>query len=625
MDNLMRSFSNSWIYHCAHSKKYLVESGDDFYRIIIENTCAWFKLNNGCSICNYTSHSGIHATDVLKDYGEQIIKDLKGLGKKHNKLKMYINGSFFNEDELTFEVSSHFIKKIRDLFGIEVIQVETRPEYVTRDKVIRYIKETGIKFEISFGIESIDETVRNLCLHKGVSLNDFERALDEVRDLCYIKVYLLIKPPFLSENETIKDVLSSVDYFVLKDVDFISCTPVAVQENTILEFLLQENLYRPVWLWTLIEINTQLKNKYGNRFGKKVKISGFDYYPKPLASAFNCERCSSQLLELLKSNSMITWDDIKGFNCNCINIWKKEIYLKNNLTVFERIEQAKHIFNNNIKRSKEIIEKTDSNTTIKYLSDIAKNIPQNKIVLDEVGVCNLSIPLNCNGILTNDALISMSISLDEFHRGIHMSRLVEAATNFGLILHDDLILDTKKLLSDFVHNSFYGHGNVNLKTKVYIDKETPLTHKINLIMIPFEIYVSKYNTGDDISIKVKIPIINACPCTLVTSDELLDRKATHTQRGSITIEFINCCEDFGYIIDIAYHYSSILDILKREDELFIVDNIFSSPYFCEDICRNVILDLKEKMNNKNGEIIVTVITEESIHPHNAFAKKRYKF
>lgn len=624
MNNFMLDFINHWSFHQSKSYNYIVDSGQDYYRIIIENTCEWYKVNNGCTVCNYTSHSGINATEVLSAFEDEIINKLIALNLNYDRLKLYINGSFFNEKELDFSVAIHFIQKIRDLLGIEILQVESRPEFVKREIVLKYINATKLNFEISFGVESTNNIVRNVCLHKGGDIDVLNKAIDEIKDLCRIKIYLLIKSPFLTEAEAIEDIISSVDYFMSQNVDFISCTPVAVQENTLLEFLLQENLYRPVWIWSIIEINTRLKKKYGEQLGKKVKISGLDYYPEPLALAFNCEKCSNYLIDLLKDNGNLTWDDIKDFDCDCIYRWKDEIQSVDERTIESRVSKAHEVFINNISRTEKIKKRINSITNIHYLTDVAKQVPANKMTLDEVGIYNLSLPLKCSLFFTSDATISLAISLDEFHRGIHMSRLVEAATQFSRDVHNNLISETKDLLIN-IANANGGSGYVNLKTKIYLDNKTPLTDKSSFIMVPLEIDISKDKNRENIIVKVSIPIINACPCTLLTSYELLDKTETHTQRGTISIEFINCCNDFTNIVPFIYQYSSILDILKREDELRIVDNAFSSASFCEDICRDVISNLKKAIKRNYGEIIVTVMTEESIHPHNAYAKKRYQF
>lgn len=624
MQDLIKKFSQNWSYD-SNQDDYHIESGKDFYKIILKNTCSWFKSNLGCSMCNYTSRNGMNATYVITHFEDRIIDELLNLNVRHSRVKLYINGSFFNEDELSFEVAVSFITRLKDLFEINVIQVESRPEYINRDLLIKYIDATKINFEVCFGVESASDVVRNTCLHKGISLQEVEFAIRNIRDLCHIKIYLLIKPPFLTESESISDILESVDYFMNIDVDYISCIPIAVQKNTLLEFMLQENIYRPIWLWSIVEINTRLKKKYGELLGTKIKITSFDYYPTPLATVFNCEKCTRKLNELMKSKGHITWDEIVAldYNCTCINIWKQTVSYIEGRTIQDRIEYAKKILEKNIVRTQEIYRNVDCNNDTKLLTDVAKQVPVNKSILDEVGIQNLFLPLKCNGISTSDAAISLSISLDEFHRGIHMSRLIEIATEFSLNVHDDLLVDMNEVLDNISINNGDCDARFLLKTNIYLTQHTPLTHKSCISMVPIELCILRKHNIKYISVKISIPIMNACPCTLITSRELLNKEITHTQRGNVSIEFIDCCQSLLDMMKIICRYSSILDLLKREDELNLVNSVFLSPNFCEDICRNIAQDLSSQIHQ--GKAVITVMTEESIHPHNAFAKKIIKF
>lgn len=48
---------------------------------------------------------------------------------------------------------------------------------------------------------------------------------------------------------------------------------------------------------------------------------------------------------------------------------------------------------------------------------------------------------------------------------------------------------------------------------------------------------------------------------------------------------------------------------------------FDSAAFCEDICREISKESFTRFRGKGGTIKVKVVTDESIHPHRAFAKK----
>jgi uncharacterized Fe-S cluster-containing MiaB family protein len=56
---------------------------------------------------------------------------------------------------------------------------------------LEFKQKTAVNFEICFGLESTDATIRNNCFHKGISYSDFLKVFHTINDLCKVKVYLL--------------------------------------------------------------------------------------------------------------------------------------------------------------------------------------------------------------------------------------------------------------------------------------------------------------------------------------------------------------------------------------------------------------------------------------------------
>ena len=80
-----------------------------------------------------------------------------------------------------------------------------------------------------------------------------------------------------------------------------------------------------------------------------------------------------------------------------------------------------------------------------------------------------------------------------------------------------------------------------------------------------------------------------------------------------------------YLLKKCLHLQKVIlvffDMLKREDEIYVVKTAFDSAAFCEDICREISKESFTRFRGKGGTIKVKVVTDESIHPHRAFAKK----
>jgi len=622
MKLLMKDFVDVWPYKNSMKESYIVEDAVDCYRVIINNFCEWQQKSGGCTMCNYSQRINFHATDVLRDEAIRILNEIQKLDKNYNKVKLYINGSFFNENELVKDVAVSFLRQLKTKFGITCVCVETRPEYLSKSKLLEYILETNIDFEICFGIESTNNRIRNVCLNKGVDINLFYSLFQEIKGLCKIKVYLLIKPPFISESEAIQDVVSSVKDLVNHGITAISYTPIAIQKNTLLEFLLQENLYRPVWIWSLIEINTQLASLH--QVYPEICLAGLEYYPEPLQTYFNCEKCSSRLATMLASNRNMTWQDVSlEKTCTCYEKWLHQLKSEPTQSIESQILLARDLLTKNRKRSQEISHLVSGNSR-SYLTDVAKLVPEYNIKLDKVGVQDVRLPLMIHGFQVDGATFTFSLELDEFHRGIHMSRLIEQLNAFSQVEHQDIINDLKILLKT--------QGQVNncisLQCQLFKKVQWNLSNKTNYVSILLECFIQRLCfpcTTWQTNITVTVPFINACPCTKMSSKELFRESFTHTQRGEIRVSFVNTEISFANVIEFIGNYIGIFDLLKREDELYVVGNAQRNAQFCEDVCRAIANSVSTKFSLTEGSAIVRVTTEESIHPHQAFSEKKIDF
>ena len=116
-------------------------------------------------------------------------------------------------------------------------------------------------------------------------------------------------------------------------------------------------------------------------------------------------------------------------------------------------------------------------------------------------------------------------------------------------------------------------------------------------------------------------IINACPCTKITNKELFNENGTHTQRGKVTLQISNFKGSLDELISYCVTHHQITSLLKREDELALIRDVYNDAQFCEDICREISMSFREMFFDQVEMARITVVTDESIHPHNAFAQK----
>ena len=98
------------------------------------------------------------------------------------------------------------MKQISNIPSIKKIVLESRVSDITVDKLSALRDVTKKQLEIAVGIESANPTVRALCVNKYFDSKYFEDMVERARQYDIQLIALLIlKPPFLTEAESIND------------------------------------------------------------------------------------------------------------------------------------------------------------------------------------------------------------------------------------------------------------------------------------------------------------------------------------------------------------------------------------------------------------------------------------
>ncbi len=267
--------------------------------------CSW----NRCLMCGYRRDTDKRVTcDDLKVQLEKALK--KGKAKV---LKIFTSGSFF---ELDKDFRSFVYRTVRS-HGFERLIVESRPEFVYR--LDEDLDEIDFEIEVGIGLETSNDFVREYCINKGFTFDDFKKACDFLRMRgVRVKAYLLLKPPFLSEREAIEDALRSVND-IKGMVDVVSLNPTNVQSGTYLERLWKMGLYRPPWLWSVVEV---------------LRMSDVEIISDPVGAGslrgpHNCGNCDRYVLKAIRDFSLTQDKSIfEGLSCECIKHWKISLSLE---------------------------------------------------------------------------------------------------------------------------------------------------------------------------------------------------------------------------------------------------------------------------------------------------------
>ncbi len=286
---------------------------DALTAVITTRGCRWDK----CLMCGYTADSAAVDMREVDRQLEEVAERVRKEGVK--VVKVFTSGSFFDEVEVRRDIRERFYSLLKG--RVEKLVVESRPEFLNGD-VVDEIEDLPFSVEVGIGLESANDAVRNACVNKGFSFRDFRRAAEMLREAdVRVKCYLLLKPPFLSEGESIEDVVKSVE--AVRDlVDVISINPTNVQKGTVVERLWKSKLYRPPWLWSVVEVlRTSL-----------MIVEGVDVISDPVAAgkrrgAHNCGKCDDAVAREIRKASLTQKPNFKA-RCGCIEKWRCAVELE---------------------------------------------------------------------------------------------------------------------------------------------------------------------------------------------------------------------------------------------------------------------------------------------------------
>lgn len=301
------------------SEKDLLEDKivDTFVIIFRTRGCSW-ALKSGCSMCGYFNDSMWQdvSDDNLLTQFNTAMNNYSG----QKFVKIFTSGSFLDDKEINLKVRKEILGKLTE--NVDKISVESRPEYV-KDKTLKEIKSIyGLKkFEIGLGLETSSDYVRKYCLNKGFKFDEYKKAANIVKKhKIDLKTYVLIKPPFLTEKESIEDAIKTVED--IKNItDCISFNPTNVQRNTYVNYLWNRWQYRPAWLFSVVKILKESK-KISKNLRLKCDIAGGGN----IRGAHNCRSCDRKFLDAIAEFSLSqNLNVFEGLDCECKEKWLDQL------------------------------------------------------------------------------------------------------------------------------------------------------------------------------------------------------------------------------------------------------------------------------------------------------------
>lgn len=301
--------------------------------------CEWAR-KGGCTMCGEFEGSNkkntllespqFHIAQFASAIGNpKIWEVVRKEGKSIAWLRINQEGNYTNPHEMNYKAQETILRLAMRIDGIKRITIESRPQYLNRETVkslSRLFDESEVELEIGMGIEAENEVVRNVCINKQGTNNQFINSAKLLKEYNIQPLaYVLLKPPFLTEREAIEEAIATAHFAENIGFTRISFEPMSIHAYTLVEALTNTGDYKVPWLWSVVEVANRCSD-----IAKIFGIGGIGYYPIPSRysqnhccnSEDNCNRnfCDA-IIEYNKSRETKVFD---ALSCNCKSIWESE-------------------------------------------------------------------------------------------------------------------------------------------------------------------------------------------------------------------------------------------------------------------------------------------------------------
>ena len=246
--------------------------------------------------------------------------------------------------------------------------------------------------------------------------------------------------------------------------------------------------------------------------------------------------------------------------------------------------------------------------------------------------------------------IDCTVDLDPAQKGVHMSRfpeLFEEAIE-GVVIGEALLVEhlAEHIAAQIVERQSACRAEVRIVAHYPLERLTPVTELPTQEMVSLIGVAAASERGSRRAVGVEATGINACPCAQgmvreVAAERLGDAGfddtdverilelvplATHNQRGRGTLyvgteEPVNA-EQLVRIVEGSMS-SPVYALLKRPDELFVVEHAHAQARFVEDSVRLALRDVLETYSGlaDSDFLLSRQVNFETIHDHDVIAER----
>jgi GTP cyclohydrolase IV len=290
---------------------------------------------------------------------------------------------------------------------------------------------------------------------------------------------------------------------------------------------------------------------------------------------------------------------------------------------------------------------------VKLDQDLQASTPEIGLALSHAGVTGVQKAVRIrrgDAETVMAAVIDCTVDLAADQKGVHMSRFPELFEDaIDLVVDGEALLVeviAEQIASRVVERQHAIRAEVWIRAQWPIRRRTPVTGLKTQEMVMLCGIAAASASGTRRVVGVEAHGINACPCAqgLVrtrANERLLEAGfdpsdiekilelvplATHNQRGRGTLyvgtEHDLDAEELVSVVERSMS-APIYDLLKRPDELFVVEHAHLQPRFVEDSVRHALRDALGALPHlEDGDFLLSrQVNFETIHIHDVVAER----